>query len=333
MCAGRPRINDNSLYSNPSFVLLETIREELQNLHCKQFNNEMLSIFLGRDKNYVTKKYYKIRCGKLGYISKDIFLRIKERVTDHFYKELGCITEKIIKTFEDYEDYLSRHKYIRSEARSKIYHPNIKSDFFRFIVTDEQRYYLGIMFSDGYIIKEEDEYRKYYRIGLKLNPEDEKLIDRLIYILGLNPGCKHLYEEWQKHNNKLVKIRYFRIHFANQQMAADLISWGVIPNKSNIIRLPEFPDQEDYYPFLMGCFDGDGEAGSTRLWSGSRRFLEDIKIKFSIPNEIRYRESVYGSAWGLSLGPNLFNKMNTSYPNSITRKRKKMREWKKSEEK
>lgn len=110
-------------------------------------------------------------------------------------------------------------------------------------------------------------------------------------------------------------------------MAADLISWGVIPNKSNIIRLPEFPDLEDYYPFLMGCFDGDGEAGTTRLWSGSYKFLEDIKRKFNVPNEIRFRESGYGSAWGLSLRPRLFNKMVKSYPASLARKRKIMREW------
>ncbi len=326
MCAGRPRIDHESLYNNPSYILLEAIRTELENLHLTQFTDEMLSIFLRRDKNYVTKKYYKIRGGKLGYITQDTFNKIKEIVIDYFCCETGEINYNLSKMLDDYEIYLSNHKYIRSKARSKLYHPNLKADFFKNILTDEQIYWLGVMYSDGFVNKEKDEYREYYRIGLKVKISDEEFIDRYIFTLGLNPERKHKYEELQEIDGKLRLVSYYRIYFANQQMAEDLISNGVLTNKSKKLRLPEFESKRDYLPFLLGCFDGDGEAGSSRLWSGSRNFLEDIKELFNVPNEIQYRESRLGSAWGLSLGPRLFNAMIDSYEDSMPRKRKKLME-------
>jgi len=326
MGVGRPRINDNSLKSNLSYKLLETIRIELQKLHCRQFTDEMLSIFLGREKNYITKKYYKIRSGNLGYITEDMFIKIKKRINDYFCRIEGYVNGPIKRAFKDYEYFLSIHKYIRSEARSKLYHPNLKSNFFKNIITDEQRYWLGVMYSDGYIIKEQDKYREYYLIGLKVKITDEEFIDRFIDTMGLNPERKHRYEELQELDGELRLIRYFRIHFANQQIAKDLIDLGVIPNKSKRIRLPEFDSKRDYLPFLLGCYDGDGEQGTSRLWSGSREFLEEIKIKFEIRNDIQYRKSNLGSAWGLSLGPRLFNSMLDSYKDSMPRKRRRLME-------
>ncbi len=81
-----------------------------------------------------------------------------------------------------------------------------------------------------------------------------------------------------------------------------------------------------YLPFFLGCFDGDGEEGTSRLWSGSREFLDDIKKMFDVPNEIKLKESNLGSAWGLSLGPKLFNAMLDSYKDSMPRKRKRLME-------
>jgi len=324
---GRPRGEYQHLGKNPAYKILETIRKELEEAHNILITNVALSEFLGMNKNYITKKYIDIKQGKEGYITNESYKKIKKRISSHFSNICGGISINLANAFKEYESYLSKHKYIRSEARSKIYHPNLKSNFFKIMNTSEKRYYLGFMYSDGYLIKETDKYRTYFRIGFKTKVDDEILIDRFINNLGLNPEGKHLYEDPQEHNGKLVTVHYYRILFANQQMADDLINWGVIPNKSNIIRLPKFPVKEDYHPFLMGCFDGDGEAGTTRLWSGSRKFLEDIKLKFNVPNEIRYRESNYGSAWGLSLGPKLFNKMVNSYPASLARKRKEMREW------
>ncbi|MFO7795494.1 MAG: hypothetical protein ACQERB_05840 [Promethearchaeati archaeon] len=323
---GRPRGNYEILKNNSAYKLLEAIRRELERVHNISITNDELSKFLSMHDNYITKKYHRIKSGKEGYITEDAYSTIKNKVTRYICNKCGNISRDLLDAFNHYEKYLTEHYLIRSEARSKLFHPDLKSDFFDIITTNDQLYVLGIMYSDGYLVEEKDDYRSYYRIGLKTKIDDDELIDKFINLLSLNQELKHIHEEWQKHGGRRVLVKYFRIHFANQRMANDLISWGVVPNKSNLIRLPSFPDKSYYYPFLMGCFDGDGEAGTSRLWSGSYGFLKDIKDKFKIFNEIRYRESNYGSVWGLSLGARVFNKMLDSYPDSLERKRRYMKE-------
>jgi hypothetical protein len=323
---GRPRFEDEDIFNNPSVILIEAIRKEFKYIYGTEINNDKLSLFLGFNKNYITKKYYNIRNGKQGYITSEKYDQIKD-ILIAFSSEIGhIVSEELKKALEQYEDFLSRHSFIRSSNRSKIYHPNLKERFFEAINTNENAYWLGVMYSDGYIIEEFDKYRSYYRIGLKVRLEDGELINKFIRALGLNPEYKHRYKELQKIEGIFYEVEYFRIHFANQVMAGDLIKHGVFPKKSRIIRLPYLTSCKLYLSFLLGCFDGDGEQGTSRLWSGSRDFLVDIKNLFGIQNEIQFRKSNLGSAWGLSLGPRVFNEMLDSYKDSIPRKRNRLME-------
>ena len=323
---GRPRSENKDILSNPSVMLIEVIRKEFENIHGIEINNDKLSQFLGFNKNYITKKYYNIRKGKQGYITPEKYDQIKDTLLVYFSEINHIMSKELIEALEQYEDFLPKHFLIRSSNRSKLYHPNLKKKFFETINTNEKAYWLGVMYADGYIVEEIDKYRTYYRIGLKIKIDDVELIDRFIRTLGLNPEYKHRYKELQEIEREFYEVEYFRIHFANQVMAGDLIKHGVIPKKSKIIRLPCLNSCELYLPFILGCFDGDGEEGTSRLWSGSREFLEDIKNKFDVPNEIQYRESNLGSVWGLSLGPKLFNAMLDSYEDSMPRKRKRLME-------
>ncbi len=323
---GRPRSENKDILSNPSVMLIEVIRKEFENIHGIEINNDKLSQFLGFNKNYITKKYYNIRKGKQGYITPEKYDQIKDTLLVYFSEINHIMSKELIEALEQYEDFLPKHFLIRSSNRSKLYHPNLKKKFFETINTNEKAYWLGVMYADGYIVEEIDKYRTYYRIGLKIKIDDEELIDRFIRTLGLNPEYKHRYKELQEIEREFYEVEYFRIHFANQVMAGDLIKHGVIPKKSKIIRLPCLNSCELYLPFILGCFDGDGEEGTSRLWSGSREFLEDIKNKFDVPNEIQYRESNLGSVWGLSLGPKLFNAMLDNYEDSMPRKRKRLME-------
>jgi len=323
---GRPRFENKEIISNPSVILIEAIRKEFENIHGIEINNDKLSQFLGFNENYITKKYHYIRKGKQGYITPEKYDQIKGILSVYFSEISHIMSKELIESLQQYEDFLSTHFLIRSSNRSKLYHPNLKERFFEKIDTNEKAYWLGFMYADGYIIEEFDNYRIYYRIGLKIKIDDEELIDRFMRTLYLNPDYKHRYKELQNIEGKFYEVEYFRIHFANQVMAGDLIEHGVIPKKSKIIRLPCLNSCELYLSFILGCFDGDGEEGTSRLWSGSREFLEDIKKMFDVPNEIKLRESNLGSAWGLSLAPKLFNAMLDSYKDSMPRKRKRLME-------
>ncbi len=323
---GRPRFENEEIISNPSVILFEAIRKEFENIYRIIINNDKLSQFLGFNENYITKKYHYIRKGKQGYITPKKYDQIKAILSVYFIEISHIMSKELIESLQQYEDFLSTPFLIRSSNRSKLYHPNLKERFFEKIDTNEKAYWLGFMYADGYIIEEFDNYRTYYRIGLKIKIEDEDLIDRFIRTLYLNSDYKHRYKELQNIEGKFCEVEYFRIHFANQVMAGDLIEHGVIPKKSKIIRLPCLNSCELYLSFILGYFDGDGEEGTSRLWSGSREFLEDIKNMFDVPNEIKLRKSNIGSAWGLSLAPKLFNAMLDSYKDSMPRKRKRLME-------
>ena len=112
-------------------------------------------------------------------------------------------------------------------------------------------------------------------------------------------------------------------------MSNDLMKHGVLHRKSKIIQLPFLSSRELYLAFLLGYFDGDGEAGTSRIFSGSKRLLKQIKTKFCITYKIQkdIRETEEGeilSCYALSLGAELFNEILSNYERSLNRKRIKM---------
>lgn len=198
----------------------------------------------------------------------------------------------------------------------KKFHPDIKLDFFKEIKTKEQAYWLGIMYSDGYISK----IRNNKIFGLKVGIKDEILVDNFIKVLGLNPTYK-----------KIIDGNKVRIQVTCDEIVNDLENHGVVMRKSKIIELPKLESNELYLAFLLGYFDGDGTQGTTRITSGSYKFLNQIKIKFKIINKIRteYTKSeidgrvIYGKKNILYLGAGLFNEMLGNYTKSLPRKRVK----------
>ena len=82
--------------------------------------------------------------------------------------------------------------------------------------------------------------------------------------------------------------------------------------------------RELYQAFLLGFYDGDGTIKTSKITSGSIKFLEQIKKKFKIPNKIHKKKGV-GFAYDLFLGVNLFNEMMDNYKDSLSRKRHKLK--------
>lgn len=84
--------------------------------------------------------------------------------------------------------------------------------------------------------------------------------------------------------------KYYRIQFSDKIFYNFLISIGLSPKKSNILKNVKIP--KEYFPdFLRGCLDGDGNINifshsesrhqqlRIRLSSGSYYFLVWLKIK------------------------------------------------------
>jgi len=194
----------------------------------------------------------------------------------------------------------------RRVLRENVAHPNLITNCFELINTKEKGYWLGVMYSDGSIYTNKDTKSK--KVALKVHIKDEILISRFIAFSGAN-------NEKKEYNNNYVGIR-----ISNREMFEDLNSHGCIPRKSLKIEYPILSNREIELAFLLGYFDGDGTKGTSRISTGSRKFLEQIKEKFSIDNPIT-RDNEKVNIYRLSLGAKLLNELLDNYSDSLPRKR------------
>jgi hypothetical protein len=310
----------NNFSKNPTLTLLEAIRVELENFYGRKINDKELSTFLGFNERYIATKFYRIRKGQLENFKFREFFKLKSRALKLFETS---ISKDLLKHFMFYEEYIKGYiDYKMSRKRSKHFHPFFKSDYFNVIDTKEKAYWLGFLYADGAIIEEINQKRnnkKRNRIKLSQNRKDRILIYRFVRTVGLNLKQIYYDERWDSYG----------INFRNHEMVNDLMKHGVLHRKSKIIQLPFLSSRELYLAFLLGYFDGDGETGTSRIISGSNKFLKQIKLKFCINYKIQkdIRETENGEnsfCYALSLGAELFNEILTNYKKSLNRKRIKM---------
>ncbi|MFX1499789.1 MAG: hypothetical protein ACFFDH_02350 [Promethearchaeota archaeon] len=232
-------------------------------------------------------------------------------------KTIGKVSNKI--EFEENSE-------ISNDRSSHIYayHPKIKLNYFKEIDTKEKAYWLGFIYADGglsYLTPNKRFIR--FHFGLDIKDKDSR---EMVYHLANTLGIEKEYVKPCSRGNML------RFVITNNILAFNLNEHGVIigKRKSKNIELPEFNSRELNLSFLLGYYDGDGTEGSTVITSGSKKFLEQIKKKYSIAYELRYKKSesiingkkVNGEGWDLALGANLFNDMMRNYQSSMPRKRK-----------
>ncbi|MFX1377162.1 MAG: LAGLIDADG family homing endonuclease [Promethearchaeota archaeon] len=200
-------------------------------------------------------------------------------------------------------------------TKIRKYHPNIKLDYFEKINTKSKAYWLGFFYADGYI----SNIRNNKIFGIKVGIKDEKIVDKFINEIGINPIYKKVVDGQTK----------ARIQITCDKIASDLEKHGVIKKKSNLLELPIFDNRELYLSFLLGYFDGDGTTGTTKITSGSKKFLVQIKNYFNIKYKIRGENTkgeingreFKGYKYVLCLGARLFNEMLDNYTNSMIKKR------------
>src|SRR3989338_6815394 len=115
--------------------------------------------------------------------------------------------------------------------------------------------------------------------------------DKSIIVKIKNALCSNHKISCRKRDKKWKPA--YRLQIGSKEIFSDLVGLGMMPAKSNIIKLPNIPD--DYFnDFLRGYFDGDGHVSVstyrrkgrkskstiiiTGFTSGSRKFLEELKL-------------------------------------------------------
>jgi hypothetical protein len=159
----------------------------------------------------------------------------------------------------------------------------IRKNLFEVIETEEDAYWLGFIYADGYIADNGQ-----FEISLKSND-----YPHLLKFANYCEFDKNKVKQNQKTNFK--NSFRTRMSFATQQLKENFLKHGVVPRKSLILTFPTWLNESLYSHFIRGYFDGDGcicirknKHSITKTVSllGTKEFLEVILNYFKFDLKI-----------------------------------------------
>ncbi len=119
---------------------------------------------------------------------------------------------------------------------------NHNEDLFKNIDTEEKAYFLGLLYADGNVYTN----NSCYEVTLKLHSKDIKIIERFRDMIS------------PQYSIKQTKDHYSYLRINNKKIVEQLINLSCIPNKSLILKYPNFLPSELTHHFIRGYSDGDG---------------------------------------------------------------------------
>lgn len=174
-----------------------------------------------------------------------------------------------------------------SQARRNFLKYSINENVFEQIIIPEQAYWLGVMYSDGYISKKE--YTNSF--GISVSSKDKEWLEKFKQFLNYN-GNINLYKVGK--SGYKPNAEYVRLIIGNNKIVADLEKLGVVEHKSKKLKtLPSIPYLDD---FIRGYIDGDGSLRKDYPCfqiSGTKDFLQAIANYFQINYKLYPDKTIY----------------------------------------
>lgn len=174
-----------------------------------------------------------------------------------------------------------------SEARRNFLNYTINENIFETIDNPDKAYWLGVMYSDGYISKKE--YTNSF--GIAVAEKDAEWLEKFKEFLSYNGNINHYFTS---KGSYVENLPYARLVIGNNKIVSDLEKLGVVEHKTKFIsKLPDIPYKDD---FIRSYIDGDGSLAK-RLphftISGNKEFLEEIAKYFNLPYSLYTDKSIY----------------------------------------
>lgn len=161
-----------------------------------------------------------------------------------------------------------------------IKHPRLKNKFlneeyFDNIDSEEKAYFLGLLFTDGSVVKSDK--RSNTAVRLELNIKDIDIIKRLKKCLNCESDI--VISKRTNRNGSISESALIAIN--SEKMSKALEKYGIIPNKTyKTTHLPKI-DKKFLIPFLRGLIDGDGSICQTKTYNEKyQKYYYGYKIYF-----------------------------------------------------
>ena len=194
-------------------------------------------------------------------------------------------------------------------------------------------------------------------VGLRINPKDDIIIDKLISLIELDKSSLKIREETilQLYKGELKEYHSLKLAFGCKPMVKELEELGDIGSGSlkkevpyvikNLIEVAKQKSLDNWMctsegqtalAWLLGTYDADGsykEDYSGVIYSSHRRYLEEIQELFEINTKVFERQEsglsvIFGKTcitkgqYALSIrSRNVFTKIMENYWHSLGRKR------------
>lgn len=196
-------------------------------------------------------------------------------------KRWGCDPSTVKNILKAYNE-LTRNY---SQARRNSIKSYINESVFEDINNPNSAYWLGVMYSDGYITK--GPYTKYF--GITISDKDAEWLEKFRQFLQCSNPVKYF---TQKTTYGIAKTA--RLLIGNNKIVEDLEKHGMVERKTTLIsKLPNTSYLDD---FIRGYIDGDGsllKRAACLAISGNYPFLMDIANYFGLPYKIYKDKSIY----------------------------------------
>lgn len=132
---------------------------------------------------------------------------------------------------------------IKENGRDYTYNYN----YFDVIDTEDKAYFLGLMYSDGYVTGNS--------IGIALKSDDRHILEKFLECMDSNAIIRTYTNNG--YGGKYNPTEYCRVLIRNQHLRDTLVNHGVMPNKSLKLLPPNIRDDLIRH-FIRGFMDGDG---------------------------------------------------------------------------
>lgn len=174
-----------------------------------------------------------------------------------------------------------------SGARRNFIKYEINESVFENIDSPDKSYWLGVMYSDGFISKE-NKYTNFF--GLSVSSKDREWLEKFKKFLEFNGNIL----DYKVSAGYKIGTPYSRLLIGNNKIVFDLEKNGVVSLKTKKIEsIPNIIFKDD---FIRGYIDGDGSLRKKYPCfqiSGNKSLLIDIAEYLKVPYNIRPDKSIF----------------------------------------
>lgn len=130
---------------------------------------------------------------------------------------------------------------------------SVNEEYFDNIDTQNKAYFLGFLFADG------NNGMQKTTISLSLQEKDRDILEKLRIDAGSNKPLRFISSERKRNNGEGYNYKdKYALTVCNKHWCERLSELGCVPNKSLVLKFPDYLSDEMLPHFIRGYFDGDG---------------------------------------------------------------------------